>query len=300
MTGEAFVEALATLMTAQDPLGASVTTTHSGTITVDVDDVMNPTNITFVSANIIAANSGNWLPQEGGGDGGDPNVGGDGNPGTPMPANYGWVLDLGGPSVLVFYVASRDAIFSLNSESRSIASGQFDPLGIGLSVTQNWGDLNISSETFVPELEGGVREDLAGDTATNCEHHSDPGSNSCGSAMGSYMVSGNTATLTLPLSFHLGGGTPVVQLTGTLTATASLVAELQGDYNGDGIVNAADYTVWRDGGSPDDSQAGYDLWKANFGTSGSGSGSAAVPEPAGVALGLVGLLSLWFGRRGLN
>ncbi|MEX2167906.1 MAG: hypothetical protein WD851_01225 [Pirellulales bacterium] len=57
--------------------------------------------------------------------------------------------------------------------------------------------------------------------------------------------------------------------------------ELPGDYNEDGTVNAADYPVWRDGGSPDDTQAGYDLWKANFGntTEELGSGSAAVPEP---------------------
>ena len=60
------------------------------------------------------------------------------------------------------------------------------------------------------------------------------------------------------------------------------------DYNGDGVVNAADYAVWRDGGSPDDTQAGYDLWKANFGSSGSGS-SSAVPEPTTVGLLLVGL-----------
>ena len=69
------------------------------------------------------------------------------------------------------------------------------------------------------------------------------------------------------------------------------------DYNEDGTVNAADYTVWRDGGSPDDSQAGYDLWKANFGNSGSGSGSAAVPEPVSAALVVVGLIGLWVGRR---
>lgn len=58
---------------------------------------------------------------------------------------------------------------------------------------------------------------------------------------------------------------------------------LDGDYNEDGTVNAADYSVWRDGGSPDSTQAGYDLWKANFGSSGAGSGgSAAVPEPVGL------------------
>jgi hypothetical protein len=76
-------------------------------------------------------------------------------------------------------------------------------------------------------------------------------------------------------------------------------AAISGDYNGDGTVNAADYTVWRNGGSPDDSQAGYNLWRTNFGrTSGSGAGgsasaSLAVPEPAGwllawIAAALIG------------
>jgi hypothetical protein len=69
---------------------------------------------------------------------------------------------------------------------------------------------------------------------------------------------------------------------------------LAGDYNGDGTVNAADYTVWRDGGSPDDSQAGYNLWRTNFGDSGSGNGAGAVPEPGSWALWCVAAL---FGMR---
>ena len=52
---------------------------------------------------------------------------------------------------------------------------------------------------------------------------------------------------------------------------------LAGDYNGDGTVNAADYTIWRNTkGSADDlradgnhngivDQGDYDLWHANFG-----------------------------------
>jgi hypothetical protein len=81
-----------------------------------------------------------------------------------------------------------------------------------------------------------------------------------------------------------------------------------GDYNGNGVVDTADYVVWRNGGpllnevagvtpgsvTPDD----YDAWRARFGnTSGSGSsldGAANVPEPAAigtmVVLGLVALL----------
>ncbi|MGI9457596.1 MAG: hypothetical protein ACR2NU_13615 [Aeoliella sp.] len=66
---------------------------------------------------------------------------------------------------------------------------------------------------------------------------------------------------------------------------ASIIA-IPGDYNGDGIVNAPDYTVWRDGDSPDDTIAGYNLWKANYGNSGSGSSSAvsSVPEPTSLTL----------------
>jgi len=56
---------------------------------------------------------------------------------------------------------------------------------------------------------------------------------------------------------------------------------LNGDFNLDEKVDAADYVVWR---KADDSQAGYDLWRTNFGAM-TGSGSllrdgGAVPEPS--------------------
>ena len=66
---------------AQDPGGTSLTTTYSGTITVDVDNLTNPTSIEFIGANAVAANSGNWLPEVGGGSVGDPNIEGDADPG---------------------------------------------------------------------------------------------------------------------------------------------------------------------------------------------------------------------------
>jgi hypothetical protein len=72
---------------------------------------------------------------------------------------------------------------------------------------------------------------------------------------------------------------------------------LFGDYNGDLTVNAADYAVWRDGGSPDDTIAGYDLWRANFGDSGAGSGSAAVPEPQSLALLVISAIAVFAIRR---
>ena len=84
-----------------------------------------------------------------------------------------------------------------------------------------------------------------------------------------------------------------------------LLLGLPGDYNEDAVVDAADYTVWRDnfgapaGTLPNDvdggmiGQAQYDTWKANFGmTTGAGGGSlahGAVPEPATVSLLLLAI-----------
>jgi hypothetical protein len=78
---------------------------------------------------------------------------------------------------------------------------------------------------------------------------------------------------------------------------AILPEPLNPDYNGDGIVDAADYVMWRKGESPDDTQAGYDLWKAHFGETVPGAGgSGAVPEPASAAM-LLMALAAWAGLR---
>ena len=89
-----------------------------------------------------------------------------------------------------------------------------------------------------------------------------------------------------------------------------------GDYNGDGVVDAADYTVWRDTrGSTTDlrangdntgasagliDEADYLVWKAHFGqTYGSGAGAmatAVVPEPGTLAMWLLGVAVLVAGR----
>ena len=83
---------------------------------------------------------------------------------------------------------------------------------------------------------------------------------------------------------------------------------LSGDFNGDGVVDAADYTVWRDnlggdeatlGGVGDGSgtvdQGDYDLWAANFGSA--AATASSVPEPATALLGVIGLLALGRVRR---
>jgi hypothetical protein len=88
---------------------------------------------------------------------------------------------------------------------------------------------------------------------------------------------------------------------------------LAGDFNFDGIVNAADYTVWRNSLGTEVSpfqgadatgdglvtQDDYTVWKNSFGltlSSGAASGSQAVPEPASVVLFAGVLLSVVGGR----
>lgn len=87
----------------------------------------------------------------------------------------------------------------------------------------------------------------------------------------------------------------------------TLTDGIAGDYNNDGIVNAIDYTVWRDAGPtdvlPNDTTPGtvdgadLTVWQGNYGAS-LGSPANAVPEPT-TLLGMVsGLLALLLrGRR---
>ncbi len=85
------------------------------------------------------------------------------------------------------------------------------------------------------------------------------------------------------------------------------MATLAADYNHNGTVDAADYTVWRntlgsttnlhaDGNGNGIVDSGdYTFWKSNFGAhNGSGSGAtAAVPEPSVVLSGLTGMLAMY-------
>src|SRR3954468_12922134 len=71
---------------------------------------------------------------------------------------------------------------------------------------------------------------------------------------------------------------------------------LPGDFNGNGVVDAADYVVWRKGVGTAYTQNDYNIWRAHFGeTAGSGAAgyplgasaapvSPAVPEPATLVL----------------
>jgi hypothetical protein len=98
-----------------------------------------------------------------------------------------------------------------------------------------------------------------------------------------------------------GGGFSYLRAEGELMPPAGPT----GDYNENGVVDAADYVLWRDtlsqavsspGSGADGDKSGtvdapdYDFWRARFGNIVAGGTSAsvfaAVPEPAAMALGI--------------
>lgn len=108
------------------------------------------------------------------------------------------------------------------------------------------------------------------------------------------------------------GVTITVDVEGSVTAsdTFTITLPLEGDYNSDGLVNIADYTVWRDtlgaagpGLAADGNfdwvvdESDYSLWKDNFGDAAAGSlvAAASVPEPSAVML--LGAMALFLGVR---
>jgi hypothetical protein len=85
----------------------------------------------------------------------------------------------------------------------------------------------------------------------------------------------------------------------------STIAGLPGDYNNDGTVDAADYTLWRDtlgqtgvnlaaDGHRDGvvNQVDYDYWKTRFSDSIGGNGSSNIPEPVAWVI-MIQLAVIW-------
>ena len=123
-------------------------------------------------------------------------------------------------------------------------------------------------------------------------------------------LTGAFTNLALPdLGGGLGWDHSALATSGEL---AIVSVALPGDYNDDGLVDAADYTVWRDtvgqegpglaaDGNHDEhvDEQDYALWKTNFGTTSgiaaTAANSAAVPEPTSLLLAvgsISGVISL--------
>jgi hypothetical protein len=94
-----------------------------------------------------------------------------------------------------------------------------------------------------------------------------------------------------------------VDADGTQLGGGNAVPAPFGDYNLNGLVDAADYIVWR---KTDGNAAAYNVWRSHFGqSSGSGAGvndgefmSTAVPEPGSASLVcmVIAFYGAWTGR----
>ena len=113
----------------------------------------------------------------------------------------------------------------------------------------------------------------------------------------------NTLSFLTDASGFFSGGAGNVYLDNLVVINNDLPPGIIGDYNNNGIVDGADYVVWRKSNGtttslPNDpvggtiGQAQYDNWRAHFGqTAGSGVGAIAnadVPEPSTLLLLMLG------------
>ncbi len=115
-------------------------------------------------------------------------------------------------------------------------------------------------------------------------------------------TNGNIQTITIPIDITasfmvVNPNDSTLTLRGQITATRDLTAMLAGDFNLNGVVDAADYVVWRNNNG---TQPGYDAWRANFGAIQSAAASSftplAVPESHGLFAILLGAVVVSQGR----
>ncbi|MEM6854757.1 MAG: hypothetical protein AAF593_10160, partial [Planctomycetota bacterium] len=191
--------------------------------------------------------------------------------------------------------------------------------GTGLT-TNVIGDLNITGE-YIQQADATLEIQLGGTTA-GTQHDrlvADVVTLQAGTALDVQLVSGFTPTLGDSFEIvlangvfgtfgetaglNLGGGLELDVDYGPDRITLEVIqALLAGDYNGNGTVDAADYTVWADNfgsttlldadgnGNGVVDAADYTIWADNFGASNaSAQGFVLIPEPASLALLALGV-----------
>ncbi len=228
--------------------------------------------------------TGQWTVAAGATLGGNGSIGGDvAVDGTLAPGTSVGALDIAGQITL-------GAESTLAIEIGGTAFGQFDRLTVG-GAAQLGGTLQVD----LVDLGGGEFVPTLGDQFAILSV--------IGGAGGTFDQF-DLPTLAPGLAWQLAPG--------DVTVFLNVVALLAGDYNDDGIVDAADYTVWRDtlgsttdlradgNGNDEIDEADYAVWKANYGqTSGSGALTlvGSVPEPSSLALACWALLGVAAARR---
>jgi fibronectin-binding autotransporter adhesin len=164
---------------------------------------------------------------------------------------------------------------TVNGGSAVISAGVANAIHDSATLTLLGGGAAGSADAGFISLDAGINEQIAALVLGNTLQTS-----------GTYGATGSGAT-NINDEYFSGLG---------IITVASL--GVPGDYNGNGVVDGADYVLWRNGGPLQNevdnpgtvNQADYTAWRARFGNSGAGSGlgdSTAVPEPATLLLSLL-------------
>jgi hypothetical protein len=182
-------------------------------------------------------------------------------------------------------VVSANAAFAGSQAHVHIAAGATNAIASTAFLNLAGGNAPGTADDGYIDLDGGINDTVAGLMLG-------------GTIMpaGTYGATGSGAT-NISDEYFAGSGIITNAATG-----------IPGDYNGNGVVDAADEVLWRKGGTlandftPGNQASDYDFWRSRFGATtnpGSGSGlkTSAVPEPSTMVLTgcLVSLLTL--GRR---
>jgi hypothetical protein len=216
--------------------------------------------------------------------------------GSPDPT-FGRFTNTSSPPALTFFHYRAGSYEATLADAADF--GTFS--GIETTFTSiNGIDINISAPALFPHLAGGpvsFHADFAA-FSTPPIFSSDALPTNTAIGPGSFVDSNVTL---LPAAGVVSGNN---------LASWTLTAILPGDYNQNGVVDAADYTLWRSTlGSTTDlrangddtgasagvvDQADYTFWKSHFGQhSGSGAiANVAVPEPTTLMLGAIGVAVL--------
>ncbi|MCA9238808.1 MAG: hypothetical protein KDA37_01350 [Planctomycetales bacterium] len=184
----------------------------------------------------------------------------------------------GGEFNLMGGVLSADTVgFDLVNDGGTIAPGS------SVGVTQVLGHLTLNSGALAIELASPTEADLievtgalamGGDLSVSLLDGFNPES-------GSWLIA--TAASFTGAFDSITPGFIISQQGNNLLL--SIGAGLPGDFNGDGTVNAADYTVWRDGLGTQYQASDYQLWRDNYGaTQGLVQRGQAAPEPSAIIL----------------
>ncbi len=194
---------------------------------------------------------------------------------------------------------------SVNNTWAIAAYGDENPTGPGGVIGKNWGflDGNLSSNAFTAQtfIDTGIA--VQANTTYRFEIFTDPTTKTWSATITDGVNSFTSGTLLWrnqtaeQAGSHLFWGAQKSGLSEFAAMTYSLdnvsvsidlPSSPSADFNGDGIINAADYVIWRkSGGTPQQ----YDDWLATFGQtvsgSGAGSGGTSVPEPTSLSFVLI-------------